>query len=575
MTNILAKIIYSLNSLICELLAAIMDWIFSLINEVGLDVSAITDLFKAKNIIFIQDSLKTIGTWLALLFFVWGIFQFLFPSSEVDLPADNPFLLVLRFAMSILFVNYFYNFYQDVVYDKLIVPIFDAFNNGLLVGKNSDALADNAEKAFGSMTSGFEFAELQQIVNLLLIIVFAGIFVVAAIKFVIYHFERLFEATILLYFSPVAASTYTLKPMSQIFKTYIKLLLQQGICLIMNIITTKLVMAGLVNLNGASASLWNAKEMVGEGAFGNEIKTYVIYMMLLTACLNVGKKASVYVAQLFGQSGMSDTIKNGFGTVGTTVATLAGATMGLSKLVQHIKSRGGKDSSGKDGSKKPADTDNLKANSNDVGSNNGDSKETSGGSKKPKSTEQANSNSSRKQSGNDKQQRKENGKQKAANTGNAIKNAQGEQTKNASGGDLSSTQGQKGATTDNGLNSQSKDSNSSQENRDSKQDLENEKNAKNGADTGNYRRDSANSSNYKQNSSGGGSSSPKSTSATQSSRSGNNGSGNSSGQKTSVSSSANYVDNRKAKSSGSNATSSKSQTVKQPNQSQRNKQSKN
>lgn len=574
MTNILAKIIYSLNSLICELLAAIMDWIFSLINEVGLDVSAITDLFKAKNIIFIQESLKTIGTWLALLFFVWGIFQFLFPSSEVDLPADNPFLLVLRFAMSILFVNYFYNFYQDIVYDKLIVPIFDAFNNGLLVGKNSDALADNAEKAFGSMTSGFEFAELQQIVNLLLIIVFAGIFVIAAFKFVIYHFERLFEATILLYFSPVAASTYTLKPMSQIFKTYIKLLLQQGICLIMNIITTKLVMAGLVNLNGASASLWNAKEMVGEGAFGNEIKTYVIYMMLLTACLNVGKKASVYVAQLLGQNGMSDSVKNGLGALGF----LGGAAMGgLRAAGGGLKSlsKGGKNGSKKGGSNKPAETDNLKANSKNDGSDNKNSTKLGGDSKKPKSTKQSNSNSSQKQSGNDKQQRKESGKQKAANTGNAIRNAQDSQTKNASDGDLSSTQGQKGATTDNGLNSQSKDSNSSQENRDSKQDLENEKNAKNGADTGNYRRDSANSSNYKQNSSGGGSSSPKSTSATQSSRSGNNGSGNSSGQKTSVSSSANYVDNRKAKSSGSNATSSKSQTVKQPNQSQRNKQSKN
>ena len=60
---------------------------------------------------------------MTLLFFVFGILQFLFPNSEVDLPAENPVVLVFRLVVSLLLVMNFKTFFIDVFVDKLIIKI--------------------------------------------------------------------------------------------------------------------------------------------------------------------------------------------------------------------------------------------------------------------------------------------------------------------------------------------------------------------------------------------------------------------------------------------------------------------
>ena len=161
MFSILSSILYSLNAIICEILALIIEWIFKLIDIVGIDTKKVTTLFSNAEMSSLLSIFKTVGVWLALLFFVWGIFQFLFPSTEIELPADNPFMLVFRFVLSLLFVNYFYSFYNDQIYERLITPIFNAVNTGLKsTQKYTEYLGTSA---LGSLLSGFSFTSLNRL----------------------------------------------------------------------------------------------------------------------------------------------------------------------------------------------------------------------------------------------------------------------------------------------------------------------------------------------------------------------------------------------------------------------------
>lgn len=483
MFSILSSILYSLNAIICEILALIIEWIFKLIDIVGIDTKKVTTLFSNAEMSSLLSIFKTVGVWLALLFFVWGIFQFLFPSTEIELPADNPFMLVFRFVLSLLFVNYFYSFYNDQIYERLITPIFNAVNTGLKsTQKYTEYLGTSA---LGSLLSGFSFTSLQQIVNLIITIVFMGVFVVSAFKFVIYHFERLFEATILLYFSPVAASTYTLKPTSTIFKTYIKMLVQQGICLIVNIMTTKLILAGLLRLNStAEVSAWDITKILQGGLFGKDTKNFVINMMILTACLNVGKRASVYVAQLMGMNGMADSVKNGLGALGflggIAMGGLRHAPEGVKKLKDKIGSNNPKPSVVPDGPKEPGGDDSE----NKIPESAKNTSSEFGGKSAYTPYSPLSGTASKLQ--ND---------AKLNKAKQDLKNAQQQQTQQASEGDGAFNMGEKaaqGATTEDkqgmqGMNDSNNETGSNSK-MDESQNLQNPENAQNPADTENARK---------------------------------------------------------------------------------------
>lgn len=483
MFSILSSILYSLNAIICEILALIIEWIFKLIDIVGIDTTKVTTLFSNAEMSSLLSIFKTVGVWLALLFFVWGIFQFLFPSTEIELPADNPFMLVFRFVLSLLFVNYFYSFYNDQIYERLITPIFNAVNTGLKsTQKYTEYLGTSA---LGSLLSGFSFTSLQQIVNLIITIVFMGVFVVSAFKFVIYHFERLFEATILLYFSPVAASTYTLKPTSTIFKTYIKMLVQQGICLIVNIMTTKLILAGLLRLNStAEVSAWDITKILQGGLFGKDTKNFVINMMILTACLNVGKRASVYVAQLMGMNGMADSVKNGLGALGflggIAMGGLRHAPEGVKKLKDKIGSNNPKPSVVPDGPKEPGGDDSE----NKIPESAKNTSSEFGGKSAYTPYSPLSGTASKLQ--ND---------AKLNKAKQDLKNAQQQQTQQASEGDGAFNMGEKaaqGATTEDkqgmqGMNDSNNETGSNSK-MDESQNLQNPENAQNPADTENARK---------------------------------------------------------------------------------------
>ncbi len=318
MFNIVSEIIYNLNKIICNIIGAIIGWLFELVESVGLSINRIVTSFPGLDKT-VYGTVVVVGCTLTLLFFIFGILQFLFPNSEVDLPAENPFLLVFRFIVSLLLVINFKTFFIDVFVDKLFIPVFNDISTNFET-KSGNYWLNNIIAEIESLDS----STLAQIVNFVIIILFGLTFLISTVKFVIYHFERLFELTFLIYVSPLACSTYTHKALSPMFKNYIKLMVEQAICIIFNLIIVKLIINGLYTIN-TTTMLGKTADRLTENAsllsdvnsyFLGTTKNYIIQMLFLTAILSVGKKMSVKVGQVLGVNGMSDTVRGGLGAIG-------------------------------------------------------------------------------------------------------------------------------------------------------------------------------------------------------------------------------------------------------------------
>lgn len=318
MFNIVSEIIYNLNKIICNIIAAIIGWLFDLVESVGLSINRIIASFPGLDKT-VYGTVVVVGCTLTLLFFVFGILQFLFPNSEVDLPAENPFLLVFRFIVSLLLVINFKTFFIDVFVNKLFIPVFNDISTNFET-KSGNYWLNNIIAEIESLDS----STLAQIVNFVIIILFGLTFLISTIKFVIYHFERLFELTFLIYVSPLACSTYTHKALSPMFKNYIKLMVEQALCIIFNLVIVKLIINGLQTINTTTMLGKTAERLTENGSllsdtksyFLGTTKNYVIQMLFLTAILSVGKKMSVKVGQVLGVNGMSDTVRGGLGAIG-------------------------------------------------------------------------------------------------------------------------------------------------------------------------------------------------------------------------------------------------------------------
>lgn len=312
MFNILSKIIYNLNEIICYIIALLINWLFKLVDGVGLSINRITASFPGLDTT-VYSTVKVVGYALACLFFVFGILQFLFPNAELDLPSENHIGLIFRFAISVFLCAGFKDFFINGFVNKLFIPVFNEINANLKIDLGTYWL-DNIISDIASITS----STLNQILNFIIIIIFGVVFLINAVKFVIYHFERLFELTFLIYASPLACATYTHKALSPIFKNYIKLMVEQALCIIFNLIVVKLIMNGLVVMNTTSMLSTSALAdiVTGSDLFLSNTRNYVIQMLFLTALLSVGKKMSVKVGQVLGMNGMSDAVRPGLGMLG-------------------------------------------------------------------------------------------------------------------------------------------------------------------------------------------------------------------------------------------------------------------
>lgn len=322
MFNIISNIIFNINKIVCYVIAALIGWLFELVENVGISVDRVVASFPGLNTT-VYDTVAVVGYTLALLFFAFGLMQFVFPNTEIDLPSENPVTAVFRFVVAVIFVAYFKTFFLDIFVNKLFIPIFNELNTNF-------AKVSEPEYWFSTLIGSLESyntSTLSQIVNLIIIILFGITLLINSVKFVIYHFERLFELTFLIYVSPLACSTYTHKALSPIFKNYIKLIVEQALCIIFNLIIVKLMINGINSADTISMLAKGSKDALVAATnpslaenvasyFVDTTRNYVVQMLLLTAILSVGKKMSVKIGQVLGINGMSDVVRPGLGMLG-------------------------------------------------------------------------------------------------------------------------------------------------------------------------------------------------------------------------------------------------------------------
>ena len=296
-------------------------WIFQLIDCVGLSRSSffgavdrdfITNIFPKLNN-FTAD-FTSIGYFIAFVLFVFGLFMLLFPYSDFEPPADNAFQLVFRFGVALIMVFGFEKFFLDVIYDQLIVPMFNYFNGAVGVTKSVwEGTQWFLDTLIGRISAGFT-SSIGQFINLVLVIIFGLMFIVQAFKFTIYHYEKLFFTRLLIYCIPIASGTLATKKSSAIFKNYFNMLLVNCISLVINVFICGLIMSGLLNVNSAATlAATDLETQFNGGLFLTCTKTFIAGLMLLTAALKVGKKMSIYISQLFNMNGMSDAVRDGLG----------------------------------------------------------------------------------------------------------------------------------------------------------------------------------------------------------------------------------------------------------------------
>lgn len=349
MGKIVNDVCSALLNIIMNICLQIIDLTMALITGVGVNTNILDSLASSVTKTLYTDVFIPLGWGIALLLLMTGIFQFMFPFlNKNSLPADNVLFLFVRFGISIVLIfilkalinSYItplisetFNYIGDIETDKAQLLSSFTSNIDLNDSSNNSAMISSKELAFISIV--FSSLEVSVLNNLLGGVLGIAVFIVAlvmavylsvvCIKFLIYHLETLIQTSILVMSAPLVAGTYTSKQTSNMLFTWLKMILKNFTCLIFNIIVIKLAQAicsdGIINLKVQGGGTANALFLV-------------LLLPILIATLNVGKKMSIYIGQLFNLNGMGDAIRDGVGGVGHTVMSLGGMAMAGGRVIK-------------------------------------------------------------------------------------------------------------------------------------------------------------------------------------------------------------------------------------------------
>lgn len=310
----------------------VIDFILSLITGLGANADILNTLVpetmkKLYNNVFIP-----LGWGIAILLLMVGLAQFFFPFlNKNSLPADSVLMLFVRFTISILLIV----FLKQLI-DDYIAPIFTAaFNEVVNVDTSQISLGATADElnidlnSSDSVTLGDKVkvgifmalfpqqtlgAITTSVVAILLIILVLVIYLcVVCVKFLMYHIEMLIQTSLWINAVPLAAGTFTSKQSSSILFMWLKMLLKNFTCIIFNVIVLKLAQAV------CTVTLSEVKTEE------NSYYYLVLLLPILCSIINVGKKISINIGQLFGVNGMGDSIRDGIGGVAGTAMSIGSA----------------------------------------------------------------------------------------------------------------------------------------------------------------------------------------------------------------------------------------------------------
>ena len=329
----------ALLNLVMKICLSIVDFILIFISGIGANTNILETIAPDTMKTLYSDIFIPLGWGIAIMLLMSGIFQFFFPFlNRNSLPADSILMLIVRFVISLVLIL----FLKDLITDY-IQPIVSATVNSVMkidtsqislsnsnytIDLNNDnsnnvTLFDYSDKdapgilqgltIFAAFLTDAKGTLIVSAVALFVIILVLSIYLcVVCVKFLIYHIELLVQTSLWVTAAPTIAGTYTSKQTSNMLFMWLKMLLKNYTCIVFNIITLKIAEAVCSVYTKETETL------------DNRYYYLVLFIPILCAILNVGKKISINIGQLFGINGMGDSIRDGLGGLAGTAMSLGG-----------------------------------------------------------------------------------------------------------------------------------------------------------------------------------------------------------------------------------------------------------
>lgn len=331
--SVFAEMFENITSAILNFLAnlcgSLVEGCINIIQSIGINTESIKQLFPALNTI--SDSFVWFGVTIALMLFILGI-PMIFTSrfTDSDVPADSPLQLIARLIVSLLFCYFFIPLMETYVIgpDGLFTVAFDHFSNldaGVTGSSVTQDFVVGCLNPFDDLETTLETTA--NVATFFIMLIFFIYLCILLLKFLFFHIQKFLMSTILLYSSPLAASTYVNKKTAPIWKNYVSLYAVNLLTIIFNIIVMKLIESGLSNL----VSWKNNVTVAGDSE--NKPYTILLGVMAICAVAKIGKQMSVYIGQLFNINGMTEQVRASLGEIGGVAAAGFAAYNGINRMM--------------------------------------------------------------------------------------------------------------------------------------------------------------------------------------------------------------------------------------------------
>ena len=292
MTWLLNSLIESFLSFLMDLVGGFMELaIETFQNGFGASADIFNSFFPVGDI---YTSFLTIGIILTVALFIFGIIRNF--TSGLGFMGEEPVQMCIRFIVALIAV-FFINGFMTYIYTW-----FDEVHETL------------AEATYLGTSSGFSIASDAMSLSKTAVLVLS-IFLMLLVfwnfaKLLLEMIERYLMVNLLVFFSPLVASTITLSSTLKIFQSYVKMFAGQLILLLINSATLNIFMAGysvattVLNAGGDAANIDRAESVFSLAAynfcncFDTPTATILFTFLILIGYLKIAQRMDNYMRDI-------------------------------------------------------------------------------------------------------------------------------------------------------------------------------------------------------------------------------------------------------------------------------------
>lgn len=277
------SVISILASIILEVIAALMEQFTDVLaNTLGSSPELFQKMFPITA--NFTTAFQAIGCGLIIAFFILGCVRNMF--SGLGTLGEKPFHMVVRTIFAFMFV-FLLPQGMSLIYtgggeDGIFATMYKGLAEIEVPNGNLWGLGTNVDGVAAELSLGFSVLIGTIIILILLIMICMNFF-----KLLLEMFERYLMVNVLVFFSPLVGSAFTLESTMKVFQTYLKMFFGQMMLLLMNLVSLKVITSGL---HQASTALAGTSSMDGVSP--------IVALLLVIAMLKIAQKIDNYMRDI-------------------------------------------------------------------------------------------------------------------------------------------------------------------------------------------------------------------------------------------------------------------------------------